>query len=96
MQELIINAVKTFVLDMGLKAFAMQQQIKSVLTQLTLMKGQPQQATQQMKSVTNVKDNDSYEDLDYVYENMDLDSPVVDNTPQIINTLEEVSETELQ
>ena len=40
MQELMINAVKTFVLDMGLKAYAMNQQIKSVLTQLTQLKMQ--------------------------------------------------------
>lgn len=33
-QELIINAVKTFVLDMGIKALALQSQIKAVLTEL--------------------------------------------------------------
>ena len=38
MQELIINAVKTFVLDMGLKAFALSSQIKNVLGQLKAMK----------------------------------------------------------
>jgi hypothetical protein len=37
MQELIINAVKTFVLDMGLKAFALSSEIKNVLSQLTNM-----------------------------------------------------------
>jgi hypothetical protein len=37
MQELIINAVKTFVLDMGLKAFALSSQINNVLGQLTIM-----------------------------------------------------------
>lgn len=40
MQELMINAVKTFVLDMGLKAFALNQQIKSVLNQLIQLKAQ--------------------------------------------------------
>lgn len=93
MQELIINAVKTFVLEMGLKAFAMQQQIKSVLNQLTLMKGKPQQSTQQVAS-NQTQNTVPYEDLDNVYNDLDLDSPIVDNTPQIINTLEEVSEIE--
>lgn len=37
MQELIINSVKTFVLDMGLKAFALSSEIKNVLNQLTTM-----------------------------------------------------------
>lgn len=37
MQELMINAVKTFVLDMGLKAVAFRSEIKSVLNQLVLM-----------------------------------------------------------
>ncbi len=43
MQELMINAVKTFVLDMGLKAYAFNQQIKSVLTQLIQIKEQQTQ-----------------------------------------------------
>lgn len=38
MQELIINAVKTFVLDMGLKALGLSSQINNVLSQLKLMK----------------------------------------------------------
>lgn len=38
MQELIINAVKTFVLDMGLKAFGLSAQINNVLGQLRSMK----------------------------------------------------------
>jgi hypothetical protein len=37
MQELIINSVKTFVLDMGLKAFGLSSEIKNVLNQLTVM-----------------------------------------------------------
>lgn len=38
MQELMINAVTTIVIGMGVKAFAMSQQINSVLTQLKGMK----------------------------------------------------------
>lgn len=37
MQELIINAVKTLILDMGVKAFQFGQQINSVLNQLKVM-----------------------------------------------------------
>lgn len=37
MQELIINAVKTFVIDMGLKAYALSAEINNVLSQLTIM-----------------------------------------------------------
>lgn len=37
MQELIINAVKTLILDMGVKAYQFGQQINSVLNQLKVM-----------------------------------------------------------
>ena len=48
MQELMINAVKTFVIDMGVKAFMFNQQIKSVLTQLRQLK---QEEREQMELV---------------------------------------------
>jgi hypothetical protein len=44
MQELIINAVKTFVLDMGLKALGLSSQINNVLGQLKLMKANTMEA----------------------------------------------------
>ncbi len=40
MQELIINAVSTIVIGLGVKAFAMQQQIKGVLNQLIIMRAE--------------------------------------------------------
>jgi hypothetical protein len=46
MQELIINSVKTFILDMGLKAFALSSQINSVLTQLKQMKNEEKRANE--------------------------------------------------
>lgn len=50
MQELIINAVKTLVLDMGLKAYQFGAQIKGVLSQLTEM----HEYNKQMSSEQNV------------------------------------------
>ena len=44
MQELIINAVKTFVLDMGLKALGLSAQINNVLGQLKSMKANTMEA----------------------------------------------------
>lgn len=44
MQELIINSVKTFVLDMGLKAFALSQQINGVIAQLKSLKHEGKKA----------------------------------------------------
>ena len=94
MQELMINTAKVFLLDMGLKAFSMQQQIKSVLTQLISMKTQPQKVSQQAPT-TPSQTKDSYEDFDDVYEDKDLDSPVVESEAVVINTMEDVSETEV-
>jgi hypothetical protein len=45
MQELMINAIKTFVLDMGLKAYALSAEINNVLAQLKGMKAEEQTAT---------------------------------------------------
>jgi hypothetical protein len=64
MQEVIINAVKVFVIDMGVKAFMFNQQIKGVLTQLREMKAQEkkemeltqQQQVQQQTATENVVD----------------------------------------
>lgn len=47
-QELIINSVKTFVLDMGLKAYAFNQQIKSVLNQLIEIKNNQREVASQV------------------------------------------------
>jgi hypothetical protein len=49
MQELIINAVKTFIIDMGLKATQLSAEIKNVIEQLKVMK----------------KQDDNAEDIDY-------------------------------
>lgn len=57
MQELIINAVKTFVLDMGLKAFALSTQINNVLSQLTTMHKEGKNYNQNFE-------NDNFEDME--------------------------------
>ena len=90
MQELMINAVKTFVLDMGLKAFAMRMEIKSVLTQLVAMKEKgvtPPSAT----NTTSTADTFTYEDIDDTV----VDSPIVESGLQVINPIEEISESEI-
>lgn len=87
MQELMINAVKTFVLDMGLKALAMRTEIKSVLNQLISMKEnnvRPQQTT------TTTVDDFTYENIDDTI----VDSPVVESGLQVVEA-EEISETEM-
>ena len=89
MQELMINAVKTFVLDMGLKAFAMRMEIKSVLTQLVSMKE---------KGTTAPTGNSTRVEDDFTYENIDdtvVDSPIVESGMQVVNSIEEISETEI-
>jgi hypothetical protein len=91
MQELMINAVKTFVLDMGLKAFAMRMEIKSVLTQLVAMKdngGETQQAPP--TSTTRMEETITYENIDDTI----VDSPIVESGMQIINPISEISEVE--
>jgi hypothetical protein len=91
MQELMINAVKTFVLDMGLKAFAMRMEIKSVLNQLVTMKqngGETQQSAP--TSTTRMEDTITYEDIDDTI----VDSPIVESGMQIINPISEISEVE--
>jgi hypothetical protein len=93
MQELMINAVKTFVLDMGLKAFAMRMEIKSVLTQLVAMKEKDYTppTSPKTQTTTSTADTFTYEDIDDTI----VDSPVVENGLQIINPIEEISETEM-
>lgn len=70
MQELIINSVKTFVIDMGVKAFMFNQQIKSVLTQLRDMKRQEDEA---------LYNTATEEDAGGV-----VDNPAVSETEQIV------------
>jgi hypothetical protein len=82
-QELMINAVKTFVLDMGLKAYALQQQIKSVLNQLVVMHKQ---------TSSSPSDDVDFDDLG---DNSTLNS-AVDETQEILNPEVEISETEVQ
>jgi hypothetical protein len=55
MQELIINAVSTIVIGLGVKAFAMQQQIKGVLNQLIIMRAE------QKKGVEVEQNEDEHE-----------------------------------
>lgn len=89
MQELMINAVKTFVLDMGLKAFAMRTEIKSVLNQLVAMKE---------KNVTPPRNNSTFETEPISYDDIDdtvVDSPVVENSLQLVNNFSEITETEV-
>lgn len=92
MQELMINAVKTFVLDMGLKAFAMRMEIKSVLNQLVSMKTQDS-STSTTSSTTRqpVNDTITYEDIDDTI----VDSPIIESGVEIINPISEISETEV-
>jgi hypothetical protein len=60
MQELMINAAKTFILDMGIKAWMMNREIKNVLAQLKDLKNSDVKS----QDVTNdyLKDDDN-EDL---------------------------------
>jgi len=73
MQELMINAVKTFILDMGLKAYAFNQQIKSVLTQLT-------QIREQQKMANEVESVDVQPQSD--------PNPIMDETPEVMDDLD--------
>ncbi len=57
MQELIINAVKTFVLDMGLKAFALSSQINNVLGQLTIMRKENKKYAQSFDADIDTMEN---------------------------------------
>jgi len=90
MQELMINAVKTFVLDMGLKAFAMRMEIKSVLNQLVTMKQNGGETQAPPTSTTRMEDTITYEDIDDTI----VDSPIVESGMQIINPISEISEIE--
>lgn len=47
MQELIINSVKAFILDMGLKAYQFNASIQSVITQLTELRISEKEANQE-------------------------------------------------
>jgi len=53
MQELMINAFKTLVLDMGLKAYQFGAQIKGVLTQLTEMHAYNKELSSDMETPDN-------------------------------------------
>jgi len=79
MQELMINAVKTFILDMGVKAFALERQIKSVLNQLVEIKNQQTQA---------------YSQTDFDVTPQTHSNPVVDDTPMEVE-VEEIKGDEL-
>jgi hypothetical protein len=79
MQELIINAVKTFVLDMGLKALNMQKQIQSVLTQLKSM----HETTIQQSREVDLPEVDTVDDIKNPYID-DVKSEVED---EIIDTI---------
>lgn len=73
MQELMINAAKTFILDMGLKAWMMNREIKNVLAQLKELK----KSDVPSKDVTSdyLKDDD----------NEDLSNPIVEDVEVIPN-----------
>ena len=103
MQELMINAVKTFVLDMGLKAIAFRSEIKSVLNQLVVMSNEDKKpsAFEKEAPVFNMKQEEvSYEDIDDTI----IENPVVESNINVpINSISmgnfedatEISETEI-
>jgi hypothetical protein len=66
MQELMISAVKTFVLNLGMRAFLMQQEIKSVITQLKTMQQEGIAARAEVPTIddidTEVDENPYIED----------------------------------
>lgn len=80
MQELMINAVKTFILDMGVKAYAFNQQIKSVLNQLIAMKEQ-----QRSSVIEDTTDFDVKPEVD--------SNPVIEEVP--VEEIENDMSTEL-
>lgn len=59
MQELIINAVSTIVIGLGVKAFAMSQQIGSVLTQLKALRVEQKEAQASESEQDNFQNNRS-------------------------------------
>lgn len=79
MQELMINAVTTIVIGMGVKAFAMSQQINSVLTQL---KGMKMEENEQRRQAMIEEE-----------ENVDLSH--TENNPAMVNTEKEETSTAL-
>lgn len=103
MQELMINAVKTFVLDMGLKAIAFRSEIKSVLNQLVTMSNEDKKpsAFEREAPVFNMKQEEvNYEDIDDTI----IKNPIVETNLNVpINSISmggvedfnEISETEI-
>jgi hypothetical protein len=103
MQELMINAVKTFVLDMGLKAIAFRSEIKSVLNQLVVMSNEDKKPSAFEKEVPVFNMNQeqvNYEDIDDTI----IDNPVVESNINVplssisvggFEDITEISETEI-
>jgi hypothetical protein len=90
MQELLINVGKVFLLDMGVKAFQLSQQINNVLGQLKEMKGaekearavpQTQDTRTQTENTTTTTSEDDYNSDD------ELDDTNTDVNPATTNQL---------
>jgi hypothetical protein len=103
MQELMINAVKTFVLDMGLKAIAFRSEIKSVLNQLVIMSNEDKKpsAFEKEAPVFSMKQEEvSYQDIDDTI----IENPVVESNINVpisaismrnVEDFTEISESEI-
>ena len=70
MQELIINAVSTIVIGLGVKAFAMQQQVNSVLGQLMLMRKEQKEGQARERETKDEFDRQEKEEEKHYEETM--------------------------
>jgi hypothetical protein len=70
MQELIINAVSTIVIGLGVKAFAMQQQVNSVLGQLMLMRKEQKEGQERERETKDEFDRQEKEEEKHYEETM--------------------------
>ena len=102
MQELMINAVKTFVLDMGLKAIAFRSEIKSVLNQLVVMNNEsnkPSAFERETPAFTTAQPIENDGEDDTIINNPIVDSYLNVPTNDVLSVgfdeATEISETEI-
>lgn len=69
-QELIINAISTIVIGLGVKAYAMQQQVQNVFNQLVLMRKEQKEATQKQQQIKDDLDREEAEEQRRYEENL--------------------------
>jgi hypothetical protein len=69
-QELIINAISTIVIGLGVKAYAMQQQVQNVLNQLILMRKEQKEQTQKQQQINDELDRAEAEEQRRYEENL--------------------------